>query len=88
MATSQEKDEFDYYLDITDDVCPITFVRTKLLLERMQPGETAEVRLQSQMPLENVPRSVREMGQIVVSLEPEDPNGPEFGVHRMILQKT
>ena len=51
----------NYVLDITRDVCPLTFVKTKLLLERMASGETAEIRLKGAEPLENVPRSVRDV---------------------------
>lgn len=61
----------DYVLDITRDVCPLTFVKTKLLLERMAAGQTAEIRLKGTEPLENVPRSVREHGHEVLSLEPD-----------------
>lgn len=61
----------DFALDITRDVCPLTFVKTKLLLERMAPGETAEIRLIGKEPLENVPRSVRDHGHEVVSLLPD-----------------
>jgi len=78
----------DYFLDITSDVCPMTFVRTKLLIENMQPGQTALVRLQNAEPLENVPRSVREIGHEVLSLEPEDANGAPDGVHLLLLKKT
>ena len=31
-------DSFDYFLDITDDVCPLTFVKTKLLIDAEEPG--------------------------------------------------
>ena len=61
----------DHTLDITRDVCPLTFVKTKLLLERMAPGETAEIRLKGTEPLENVPRSVQEHGHEVLSLAPD-----------------
>ena len=61
----------DHVLDITDQVCPMTFVRTKLLIERMAVGETAEVRLNAGEPLQNVPRSVREHGHEILSLAPE-----------------
>lgn len=57
----------DYFLDITDKVCPMTFVKTKLLLEKMTRGETADVRLREGEPLENVPRSLTELGQEIVS---------------------
>lgn len=65
----------------------MTFVRTKLLLERMEPGQTAQVRLQDESPLKNVPFSVRELGQMVVSLELEDKDGAEFSAHLMIMEK-
>ncbi len=61
----------DHYLDITAYVCPMTFVKTKLLAESMTAGEVAEVRLNAGEPLENVPRSLREEGHEVLSLEPE-----------------
>jgi len=77
----------DHFLDITGEVCPLTFVRTKLLIERMASGETAEVRLQGEEPLSNVPRSVKEQGDHVVSLSPERPGGPELGIHRLIIRK-
>ncbi len=61
----------DYFLDITDKMCPITFVKTKLLLERMAVGETAEIRLRSGEPLENVPRSLKELGQEIIETRQE-----------------
>ncbi len=88
MTDTYSNTKADHYLDITDDVCPMTFVRTKLLIEKMQPGETAQVRLKSKEPLENVPRSVREIGHEVVSLEPETTDEPEDGVHLLHIKKT
>ena len=66
----------------------MTFVRTKLLIEKMQSGETAGVRLRSKEPLENVPRSVREIGHEVVSLDPESADEPEDGVHLLVIKKA
>lgn len=65
----------EYFIDITSDVCPLTFVKTKLLLEKMPPGAIATVRLKGVQPLDNVPRSVRAHGHEVVSLVPETPGG-------------
>ncbi|CAA7624520.1 sulfurtransferase TusA family protein [Magnetospirillum sp. UT-4] len=79
-------DDANYYLDITGEVCPMTFVRTKLLVERMQPGEIAEVRLKGHEPLTNVPRSVAELGHEIVSLEAEVEGGAQ-GVHRLTIRK-
>ena len=63
----------DYFIDITADPCPLTFVKTKLLLEKMPAGALATVRLKGVQPLDNVPRSVKVHGHEVVSLEPEGP---------------
>jgi TusA-related sulfurtransferase len=58
----------EHRLDITSEVCPMTFVKTKLLLERMAPGDIAEVRLKGAEPRDNVPRSVRDHGHEVLAL--------------------
>ncbi len=76
----------DHYLDITADVCPITFVKTKLLVERMQSGEIAEVRLPAGEPLENVPRSLEEEGHEVLGLAPAD-DGNGAAVHILRFRK-
>ena len=52
-------------LDITGLRCPMTWVRTKLELERMAPGEALDVRCPPGEALENVPRSAREAGHDV-----------------------
>ena len=59
----------DRELDITAEVCPMTFVRTRLALDRMAPGQTLLVRLRGEEPLRNVPRTARELGHEVLSLE-------------------
>jgi TusA-related sulfurtransferase len=76
----------DFQLDITRDVCPITFVKTKLMLEKMPPGATATVRLSGPEPLENVPRSVRAHGHEVVALTPE-PGAAADGVHLLTIRR-
>jgi TusA-related sulfurtransferase len=52
-------------LDITALTCPMTWVRTKLVLERMTAGEVLEIRCRPGEALENVPRSAREAGHAV-----------------------
>jgi len=84
---TKQPGDADYFLDITPETCPMTFVRTKLLIEKMAAGETALVRLQGSEPLENVPRSVRESGHEVLSLQPEETDGPADRVHRLLLRK-
>lgn len=76
----------DHFIDITDDVCPMTFVRTKLLLEKASAGEIVEVRLKGAEPLQNVPRSSVDHGHEILALTPEDPNGPADGIHRLTIR--
>ena len=52
-------------LDVTDVTCPLTWVRTKLALERLAPGEELVVVVNPGEALENVPRSAREAGHAV-----------------------
>ncbi len=77
----------DYQLDISDETCPMTFVRAKLLIERMQPGETAGLRLQGAEPLDNVPRSIRDYGHEILSMLGEAPDTAEDGIHLLVFQK-
>lgn len=58
-------------IDITDEVCPMTFVRTKLRLERMRSGEVLSVRLRGDEPLRNVPKAAREEGHSILGIVPE-----------------
>ena len=59
----------DQTIDITGKVCPMTFVRTKLKLERMRSGEILSVRLRGEEPLRNVPRAAREEGHEILAIE-------------------
>lgn len=52
-------------LDITNEHCPMTFVKTKLELEKLVAGERLEVLLKEGEPLQNVPKSAKEQGYIV-----------------------
>lgn len=69
-------------LDITKEHCPMTFVRTKLKLAQMAKGDTLEVLLSEGEPLENVPRSAKEQGYNVVSVE-----HVEGSIHKVIIEK-
>jgi TusA-related sulfurtransferase len=61
-------------LDITTEVCPMTFVRTRLALDRLPPGALLEVRLRGAEPLRNVPRTAAEQGHAVLR-QVEQPDG-------------
>jgi TusA-related sulfurtransferase len=79
--------EADYFIDISDEICPMTFVKTKLLIERMALGETARVRLQGKEPLDNVPRSIKDYGHTIISLEREEHHAGADGIHVLIFRK-
>jgi tRNA 2-thiouridine synthesizing protein A len=63
----------DRDIDITRDLCPMTFVKTRIALDRLAPGQTLLVRLRGEEPLRNVPRTATEQGHTVLSqkLEPD-----------------
>ena len=77
----------DYFIDITCDFCPITFVKTKLMLEKIRSGDRLEVRLKGSEPLRNVPRSVAELGHLLLSVTKETDEADD-GVHRLIIEKV
>lgn len=56
----------DRQLDITADTCPMTFVRTRLALDGMQPGETLLLRMRGEEPRRNIPRTAAEQGHAVL----------------------
>ncbi len=77
-------DRQQHFLDITALVCPMTFVKARLALERLPAGARLEIRLNSGEPLENLPRSLAELGYAVVALEPEEGGG----AHRLTVAKA
>lgn len=57
-------------LDLRAFACPLTYVKTRIALERLEPGDTLEVWLARGEPAESVPRSAAEDGHRVVTVEP------------------
>ena len=70
------------FLDITKETCPMTFVKVKLQLAKMEAGQELEVILNEGEPLQNVPASCEEQGYKVLSIEPCGDK-----THRLIVQK-
>jgi len=56
-------------IDITKDHCPMTFVKTRLKLDTLETGDLLEVLLKAGDPLENVPRTAKEQGHKVISID-------------------
>ena len=59
----------DQVLDLRGTPCPINFVRTKLRLEKMDPGQVLEVWLDPGEPIEQVPDSLRMEGYQINQLD-------------------
>ena len=75
--------QFDDQVDITDVVCPVTFVKAKVALEEMDDGEILAVRMNDGEPVQNVPRSIKEEGhQILKLLDNED------GTYTLFVKKV
>lgn len=81
-AASAEIHEF---IDVTADRCPMTFVRTRLRLDRMAAGQVLEVRFAGREPAENLPRSARDLGHAVLALETDEAVEPRG---RVLIRKV
>lgn len=64
----------DEILDLCGEVCPFTFVRTKLRMEGMEVGKRLFLVVDHEPAVRNIPRSAKEWGQEVVGTE-ELPHG-------------
>lgn len=60
--------KIDQRIDITKEICPMTYVKTKLKLETLRSGEVLEVTLRDGEPLMNLPRSVKEEGHKILDI--------------------
>lgn len=71
----------DASIDITGELCPMTYVRVKLALEALPQGAVLEVLLRGREPVENVPRSAQADGHELLSLQALD-----GGLHRLLVR--
>jgi len=60
----------------------MTYVRVRLALDRLQPGQVLQVDLTGEEPLRNVPRTAAEQGHTVLSTEPA-----ADGITRLLIRK-
>ena len=75
--------KFDDTVDITDVVCPVTFVKAKVALEELDDGEILAIRMNDGEPVQNVPRSIKEEGHQILKL-----NNNEDGTYTLIVKKV
>ena len=73
----------DDIVDITDVVCPTTFVKAKVALEELDDGQILSVKMNDGEPVKNFPRSIKEDGhQILKLIDNED------GTYNLIVKKV
>lgn len=63
-----ETRKIDTRIDITQEICPMTYVKTKLKLETMSSGQVLEVVLRKGEPLNNVPKSIMAEGHKILDI--------------------
>lgn len=75
--------KIDETVDITDVVCPVTFVKAKVALEELDDGQILAVHMNDGEPVQNVPRSIKDEGhQILKLINNED------GTYDLIVRKV
>ena len=81
-------EDCDRELDITDKICPLTFVHTRLTIDSMEPGAVLAILLNGGEPLENVPRSIKELGHEIISVKPIANLPGRYRLRVLIRQKV
>ena len=75
--------KFDDTADITDVVCPVTFVKAKVALEELDEGQILSIRMNDGEPVQNVPRSIKEEGHQILKLDDN-----EDGTYTLYVKKV
>ena len=61
-------------LNLKGEICPMTFVKTKLAIERLNSGERIKVIFNSSEAKINVPKSLKELNYKVIAINDIDEN--------------
>ena len=56
-------------IDIRGEVCPYTFVKSKLAIEELKSGEILEITVDHIPAVENVPRSLKDEGHEILEVK-------------------
>lgn len=75
--------EYDEEVDITDKVCPLTFVKAKVAIDELVDGQVLAVRMNDGEPVQNVPRSLKEEGHQILKLYDN-----EDGTYTLLVRKV
>ncbi len=61
--------KFDKTINIKGEICPYTFVKSKLAIEELKSGQILEIILDHQPATENVPRSMSNEGNKILEVK-------------------
>lgn len=61
--------KFDDTVDITDVVCPVTFVKAKVALEELDEGQILSIRMNDGEPVQKYRSSIKEEGHQILKLD-------------------
>ncbi len=75
--------QIDETVDITDKVCPLTFVKAKAAIEEMELEQIIAIRMNDGEPVQNVPRTIKDEGQQILKLL-----NNEDGTYTLIVKKV
>ena len=76
--SEQNEIKYDDAVDITDKVCPLTFVKAKVAID-----EILAIRMNDGEPVQNVPRSLKEEGHQILKLADN-----EDGTYTLFVKKV
>ena len=79
MADIQYNEE----VDITDKVCPLTFVKAKVAIDELDEGQIIAIRMNDGEPVQNVPRSIKDEGHQILKLTDN-----EDGTYTLFVKKV
>lgn len=68
MTDTHEEVQQTRCVDLTGEVCPMTFVRAKLYLDEIGPGEVLEIVLKAGEQMQDLPRSIKNEGHQIESV--------------------
>ncbi len=69
-------------IDIRGTICPMNYVKTKLKLEGLEPGEWLEVILDDGDPISNVSRTIKDDGHKILEMMKVD------SYYRILIEKV
>ena len=70
------------HLDVTRELCPMTYVRARLALDRLPPGGVLQVRLRGEEPVRNVSRNALALGHVLLATRPMEDGSVVLEIQR------